>query len=358
MKAELIKKFVIQIATFYGTMVSQVIPRRLTLCYHSLRSDSEHEQGLNNGYIARRLSLDVKLFEAQLRWLSTFATFVTLDQLFSDKDGQEKSNFKIAVTFDDGYQDNILLALPLLEKYRVPVTWFISTGFVENPYKLPWWNLLDFITEHYQGEFKVKNSVGYSRYDLLLPAHRTRFVQELSMRFKNAPPDEYDRLQNEIEECIMGILTLPRNGFASKDDISAATCSPWVTIGGHTVSHLNVAYSHPTRLESELIESREKLQAWTGQKLHWFAYPYGFPASWNNSAIDIVRSSGYKGAVTTVPGYLNRGIECNYQIPRRAVQSGWDFPMFKAQILGLDVFRLLKGCEQFLKMREKSGSRQ
>jgi peptidoglycan/xylan/chitin deacetylase (PgdA/CDA1 family) len=38
----------------------------------------------------------------------------------------------IIVTFDDGYRDNILIAAPILEKYHIPFTMFISTAFVKD----------------------------------------------------------------------------------------------------------------------------------------------------------------------------------------------------------------------------------
>src|SRR5205823_2525639 len=65
-------------------------------------------------------------FEQQLRWLSHRRRIVPLSETLS---GREKDHL-VAITFDDGYRDNLTVALPLLEKYSLPMTLFVAAGFV------------------------------------------------------------------------------------------------------------------------------------------------------------------------------------------------------------------------------------
>src|ERR1041384_6860546 len=64
-------------------------------------------------------------FEQQLSWLSRNRTVVPLTRTLEPCRRDE-----VAITFDDGYRDNLTIALPLLEKYELPITLFVVAGFV------------------------------------------------------------------------------------------------------------------------------------------------------------------------------------------------------------------------------------
>lgn len=66
-------------------------------------------------------------FAQQLQWLGRTGKVVRLDQTLTDA----RRN-AIAITFDDGYRDNLTVALPLLEKFNLPMTLFVVAGFVDS----------------------------------------------------------------------------------------------------------------------------------------------------------------------------------------------------------------------------------
>lgn len=66
-------------------------------------------------------------FEQQLDWLARSGRVVPLPETLNGA-----SNGAIAITFDDGYRDNLTVALPLLEKFNLPMTLFVVAGFVES----------------------------------------------------------------------------------------------------------------------------------------------------------------------------------------------------------------------------------
>ncbi len=78
-----------------------------------------------------RLPSDIDIspqrFEEHLQWLAKRRErVVTLRDTLSEP---KRTNL-IAITFDDGYRDNLTVALPLLEKYDLPMTLFMTASFV------------------------------------------------------------------------------------------------------------------------------------------------------------------------------------------------------------------------------------
>ncbi len=88
------------------------------LVYHTIdHADSQ-------GDCAERISPE--RFEQQLRWLSRRRKVVPLVETLT----RSRRENVVAITFDDGYRDNLTIALPLLEKYQLPMTLFVVAGFV------------------------------------------------------------------------------------------------------------------------------------------------------------------------------------------------------------------------------------
>ena len=65
-------------------------------------------------------------FERQLRWLSRRRRVVSLEATLT----RSRRESLVAITFDDGYRDNLTVALPVLEIFRLPMTVFVVAGFV------------------------------------------------------------------------------------------------------------------------------------------------------------------------------------------------------------------------------------
>ena len=88
------------------------------LVYHSITSRSDQ---ISDEAISPRR------FEQQLRWLSRRRAVVPLTETLyrSEKDRL------VGISFDDGYRNNLTVALPLLEKFSLPMTLFVIAGAVD-----------------------------------------------------------------------------------------------------------------------------------------------------------------------------------------------------------------------------------
>ena len=91
------------------------------LVYHTISSPAEP--------LAGEIDISRERFERQLQWLSRWHQVVRLDETLGDLSGGSRAG-GVAITFDDGFRDNLTVALPLLEKFHLPITLFVVAGFV------------------------------------------------------------------------------------------------------------------------------------------------------------------------------------------------------------------------------------
>jgi peptidoglycan/xylan/chitin deacetylase (PgdA/CDA1 family) len=87
------------------------------LVYHTISDRAEALPG--------DIDISPQRFAQQLRWLSRRNDVVRLEQTLAPSNRRQ-----VAITFDDGFRDNLTVALPLLEKFQLPITLFVTAGFV------------------------------------------------------------------------------------------------------------------------------------------------------------------------------------------------------------------------------------
>lgn len=88
------------------------------LVYHTISERAETLPG--------EIDITPRRFEEQLRWLHRWRRVSRLHETLRAPDNRRLT----AITFDDGFRDNLTVALPILEKYQLPMTLFVVAGFV------------------------------------------------------------------------------------------------------------------------------------------------------------------------------------------------------------------------------------
>lgn len=305
--------------------------KNIILAYHSL-SETDPGKRSDCGYVSPRQRIPLNLFEKQLHWLSQFADFVSLSDIVTSA---SSDRWRVAVTFDDGYRDNIEFGLPLFRRYEVPVTWFLSTRFIEERDYLPWWDLVDYMMQHVHGRVEVTIDSTVHRYNLDEQSDSDRFRKNMREAFMTAEQSSYDAIYESLRKECARFKALPPNAFADRELVIRAASSPWISIGAHTVSHLNLASVSPKTVWHEVSTGQTQLQGWTGEPVDWFAYPYGGEVDYNKEVQSIVSESGFVGAVTTNRGYVSEGNDM-LALPRFMVPSWAGMVGFKAGFLALN----------------------
>ena len=131
------------------------------------------------------------------------------------------------------------------------------------------------------------------------------------------------------KENLSAIFFIDGRGLA----LSSSLRQSGQTIGGHTVSHKRLPKVFPNELSFEIAENKKQLESATGQKIVFFAYPFGDSRSFNKLVIEGVKKVGYQYGFTILPGF-NKPSTNQWLLHRDSVDPNWSEKLFNAWLHG------------------------
>ncbi|GAG99117.1 unnamed protein product, partial [marine sediment metagenome] len=163
----------------------------------------------------------------------------------------------VAITFDDGYKNSFIDAYPILKKYKVPATLFLTSGLI-NENKLAWWDQVELF---YGDKSKVESMKN-------LPNEKRIKMLETMIPQKKDIPEKYK--------------------FLSKNEVQ--NMSDVFSYGSHTLSHPILTMTKKSEVKKEIYNSKKKLENLLNMKIRSFCYPNG---DFNDEIKHIVKNAGY-----------------------------------------------------------------
>ena len=213
--------------SWWRSTVSYALPR--VLMYHMIAPP-------RRGARFNGMRVSPEAFEWQLKWLRNNGfEFLSISQLIGDA-VPERS---VAITFDDGFEDNFTAGFPLLKKYRAKATLYLVAN------------------RHDGTDWSGKKKAHHQGGELL------------------------------------------REPKLSDDQVKEMVASGRVELGAHTLTHANLAALSREEKRREIVGSKEALEASFGVPVTSFAYPFGI---WSAADRELVRDAGFLTAVTTDRG--------------------------------------------------------
>nr|WP_130804395.1 polysaccharide deacetylase family protein [Acinetobacter ihumii] len=204
--------------------------RPRVLMYHMVR---EHIDGAK----FNKLRVKPAEFDKQVAWMKEQGFhFVTMQEL--QQNWGKHPDKTVAITFDDGYLDNLEHAFPILEKYQAKATIYVVV-------------------------------------------------------------DRHERDWSTYKKAHHNSGELAREPKLSDEQIQVLAKSGLIEIGSHTLTHANLAKLNDQECFDELLQSKQQLEQMTGQQVTSFAYPFGI---YSQRDVEIAKQAGYLNAVTTIEG--------------------------------------------------------
>jgi peptidoglycan/xylan/chitin deacetylase (PgdA/CDA1 family) len=209
----------------------------------------------------------------------------------------------VALTFDDGYRDNVEHALPILTRHGCPWAIFVATDYASGTGQL-WWLELEEVLRRLD---RIHIEVDGERREVRAssPDEKARAFQSVYWELRKGPEE---RLREVIagwcSEAGLVSSDLVRSLCLGWNEIRSLSQQPGVTIGAHTLSHPMLAKHDEPSARHEMLESRRRIEAELGMPVQHFAYPVGDPGSAGPREFNIAAEAGFATAVTTRPGHV------------------------------------------------------
>lgn len=204
--------------------------RPRVLMYHMVR---EHIDGAK----FNKLRVTPKAFEEQIAWMKKQGFhFVTMREL--QQNWGKHPEKTVAITFDDGYLDNLEYAFPVLKKYQAKATIYVVV-------------------------------------------------------------DRHERDWSTYKKAHHNSGELAREPKLNDEQVRFLADSGLIEIGSHTMTHANLDKLNEEQALAELVESKRQLEQLTQQPVTSFAYPFGI---YSQRDVDLAKQAGYHNAVTTKEG--------------------------------------------------------
>ena len=317
MKKSLIKLFSIFGAFYFIKFLTRKRPK--LLMYHSFSIDYS------------KYSINIDEFDWQVSEIKKNFIPITLLELSElIKSNKEIPNNTIVLTIDDGYDSFYKLAYPILKKYDVPATFFVTTGFINGdlwlwPDKIKWIlrknntnkqsitlnNQTFLLSKNWKKSWRTINDYCLTVDENVKQSMIVSLADQLKINIPINPPEQYKASKwKELQEM-----------------------QDWgIEIGGHTISHPSLTKVTYEQSRVEIRQCLADLNKNLGVKKRTFCYPNGLPEDYDEEIKNIVKQEGFIDAVTAFNDYHN--INIPYAWRRFIVDN--NKLNFKKTIYGLD----------------------
>ncbi len=216
----------------------------------------------------------------------------------------------VVLTFDDGFESNFELAYPILKRFNLPATIFVTTGFLDGADAL-WFQRMDLAFGRTRKETLVwKINERKLRLDLRTREERQNSLVELMPELKMLPDADLLGEVNRLERALgvdppaLAGLPAPMRPL-SWADANKMVSEGLVEIGGHTHTHPILSRCESFSMRAEITTCRDRILAETGVAPVSFAYPNGGDEDYTQETVRLVKDAGFKSACTTVCGRIN-----------------------------------------------------
>ena len=279
------------------------------------------------------LSVSPDRFAAHVQALRARRTILSMDAFVARLISRDLPHDAVALTFDDGYSDNLCQAKPILEAAGVPATVFLTTGRIGTGNEFWWDELARMIlarAEPLSGNVMVDANdlqidlppidlateprVNWRAWDTPVTARETTY-QRLWQALQSSTPDCRETAMVELRR-LFGVTRPNLEDLPMCAADVRKLVSKRISVGAHGCTHQLLTSLLPAARIDEIQRSRLEAEALSGLPVTGFTYPHG---DRDAETIDMVRRAGYHWACSTCEAIVDLLRANPHDLPRLAV---------------------------------------
>ena len=282
-------------------------PLLLTIVYHRVCPSMDSYE---------YMGVPADVFESHMRFIKDNFEVVTMTDGLSLLSDKGRRGVYVSINLDDGYMDNYTHAFPIIKKYGLSATIFLTTDLIGKDH-LFWWDEVFQIIRRYG-----KNRTG----DILKDAYKANRINSFLMDKKESEiRNHVDRLKDRYQ--ISKDMTPHRMlGWKEINEMAGSG----LDFGSHTKTHRNLCLMGDNEMQKELMDSRLELQGKLGPEQIGFCYPFG---KHDDRVRGILRDAGFDYARTCKKGsnskdmdrFSLRSIDASFLLNTRLFTSSVSF---------------------------------
>ncbi len=245
----------------------------------------------------RLISATPAIFARQMRYLAEHYHVVSMAEVLQAIERDiPLPRRAVLLTFDDAYRDFGDVAWPILNRYRLPVTLFVPTGYPPRAESAFWWDRLYHAFACATDTTLRDSPLG--ALPLATAEQRDTSLRRLQGALKTLPHAE---AMAWVEALCATLGETPRRprSVLTWDELRQLA-HEGVTLGAHTQTHPILTQLSPADVRQEVTGAQQDLRREIGRALPIFCYPGG---EHDDAVLQVLRDEGFVLAFTTSDGH-------------------------------------------------------
>ncbi|RMF82809.1 MAG: hypothetical protein D6744_05680 [Planctomycetota bacterium] len=246
-----------------------------------------------------------EMFAAVLRGLTAAGSPMSMEQaLWHVTNHEPFPPRSFAITFDDGFENNLSVAAPILADFQCPATFYLTTDFIERN-AMSWIDRLEACFER-AATVRVRLPWLDEPVHAHAPAERIGLLEAIRTHVKQTRDIDRDAFVADVcAQCGVVEQTSgdgPLDKKLSWAQVRRLAADRLFTIGGHTHTHATLSFLDDDALASELDASLRLLGERGGVAPRHYSYPEGLTGDFDDRVIAALKSRGIRCCPTAIDG--------------------------------------------------------